>query len=386
MLDGERPAECEYCWKIEDMGPEFISDRVHKTQIYEDSDVAALQHLDPQADVMLKTLEISFDRTCNFACSYCNPMFSTTWVKDLKQNGFYENIRSDARGHFVTLAERAEPFKPGEFNPYIDAFWRWWPELSTNLEELRITGGEPLMSSEVWKLFTWFRENPSAMRFAVNSNLGAKQELIDRLVEAAQHVKNFHLYTSCEAYGAAAEYTRDGLDYFKWYENLERMIVHGNAKQVCIMMTINVLSLPSLTRFLDDIMRLKVKYGSRPSLSLNILRFPNFQNVLVLPKELRNKFASELESWTIDNGLIPNYDDKPALQDHELDQISRVVSYLRNVENPQYASQQPVQIIENDFKSFYMQYDVRRNKNFIATFPELADWYNSLELLKNYGT
>ena len=34
----------------------------------------------------------------------------------------------------------------------------------------------------------------------------------------------------------------------------------------------------------------------------------------------------------------------------------------------------------HDFKSFYTQYDVRRNKSFVETFPELADWYNSIEI------
>jgi hypothetical protein len=32
----------------------------------------------------------------------------------------------------------------------------------------------------------------------------------------------------------------------------------------------------------------------------------------------------------------------------------------------------------HDFKSFYTQYDKRRNKSFVKTFPELEDWYNSL--------
>ena len=31
MLAGERPAGCEYCWKIEDMGRDAISDRVYKS-------------------------------------------------------------------------------------------------------------------------------------------------------------------------------------------------------------------------------------------------------------------------------------------------------------------------------------------------------------------
>jgi hypothetical protein len=34
--------------------------------------------------------------------------------------------------------------------------------------------------------------------------------------------------------------------------------------------------------------------------------------------------------------------------------------------------------LRNDFRQFYTQYDQRRNKNFVATFPRLQDWYNDL--------
>ena len=57
-----------------------------------------------EEDVNLRTLEISFDRTCQFACSYCNPAFSTTWVKDIEKDGPYKNIQSDGRGHFIDTA------------------------------------------------------------------------------------------------------------------------------------------------------------------------------------------------------------------------------------------------------------------------------------------
>ena len=32
MQSGDRPAGCEYCWKIEDMGRDAISDRVYKSK------------------------------------------------------------------------------------------------------------------------------------------------------------------------------------------------------------------------------------------------------------------------------------------------------------------------------------------------------------------
>jgi hypothetical protein len=41
MQQGERPAGCEYCWKIEDMGRDAVSDRVYKSKIY---DIVELQH------------------------------------------------------------------------------------------------------------------------------------------------------------------------------------------------------------------------------------------------------------------------------------------------------------------------------------------------------
>ena len=43
MLNSERPPGCEYCWKIEDIGRDNISDRVYKTVIYEeDGDIKSV--------------------------------------------------------------------------------------------------------------------------------------------------------------------------------------------------------------------------------------------------------------------------------------------------------------------------------------------------------
>ena len=34
-------------------------------------------------------------------------------------------------------------YESEEDNPYIEAWWKWWPEVSKTLNILRITGGEP---------------------------------------------------------------------------------------------------------------------------------------------------------------------------------------------------------------------------------------------------
>lgn len=376
MQCGERPAGCEYCWKIEDMGKDFISDRVYKSKIYTDQDLKTAYDTPDSEDVNLQTLEIAFDRTCNFGCSYCNPAFSSTWVKDLKQNGAYENLVSDGRNHFTHTHDSAQLYKYGETNPYVEAFFKWWEsDLHNTLQELRITGGEPLMSPDLWRLFDWFKENNSNpdMRLAVNSNLGGKDDLIDRLISASHDIPNFHLYTSCEAMGVQAEYIRDGLEWNQYIKNLNRVIMEGDLAGLHMMCTVNALCLESLTEFLDLMLKYKSLFGvDFPVFTLNIVRFPSFQSPLVLPTEKKQQHSQQLRNWLEINK------DNPLVHEMERNQVIRLIDYLVSVERPHSETSFEMPKLHNDFKQFYNQYDKRRNKDFVKAFPDLANWYRSL--------
>jgi hypothetical protein len=59
----------------------------------------------------------------------------------------------------------------------------------------------------------------------------------------------------------------------------------------------------------------------------------------------------------------------------EKDSMTRLVTYLREIEEG-HRHTSSKESRERDFKSFYTQYDIRRNKNFIETFPELEDWFD----------
>ena len=391
MQEGQRPQECEYCWKIEDIGRDNMSDRVYKTAVFEEADVLRTAKADWQENTMLKTLEISFDRTCNFACSYCNPSFSTTWVKDIHKFGPYRNIDGDARSHFINEADHAKPL-PDDINPYSQAFWRWWEEgLADNLEEIRITGGEPLMAPGVWKLFEWFRNNQEratnrpdgkVLRYAINSNLVPKDDIMDKLIEYSQFVPYMEVYTSCEAFGAHAEYIRDGFEWNKWIHNLGRLHTEGNIKKTHMMMTINSLCLASIVQFMDQMMEFKKIHNTvYPTMSLNILRFPSFQSCAMLPTEIRQKYKDLLQVW-LDNQIAMDFrttDGKQMLMSIEREQTQRLIDYLDVVKTP-HKNVKDIEQNRRDFKQFYAQYDVRRGKSFRNTFPpEFVAFYDSIQ-------
>ena len=373
MVKGVRPRGCEYCWKIEDIARDNVSDRVYKTVIYSDQDIASAAATPATDDVDLKTFEISFDRTCNFACSYCNPAFSSTWVNDIKRNGPYEDLVSDGRNHFTHAHETAQLFELGEENPYATAFFQWWEsDLHRTLQELRLTGGEPLMSPYTWKLFDWFEKHDTDMRFAVNSNLGAKDELIDRLIAASHSIKHFHLYTSNESIGAHAEYIRDGLVWDKWETNVHKILQGGRLEGFHMMCTINATCLESLPEFLSWCLGLKSTYGmDYPAFTLNILRFPSFQSPLVLPDHIREHQKTRLQEWHDENKS------STLLHQMELNQVQRLIDYLDVVKTP-HSETFDRPLLLNDFYKFHQQYDKRRNKSFSNTFPGLSEWYQTL--------
>jgi organic radical activating enzyme len=374
MQKGDRPAGCEYCWKIEDIGRDNISDRVYKTVIYSDEDLNNAYKASYTEDINLRTLEISFDRTCQFACSYCNPAFSSTWVKDIRDNGPYTNLVSDGRNHFTHTHDSSQLYRFGESNPYVEAFFKWWEsDLYSTLDELRITGGEPLMSGYTWQLLDWFKTNQgkSKTRLAINSNLGTQVD-VDRLFSSVD--QPIDLYTSNESVGLHAEYIRDGLVWDDWANTVELICDNYSVSKLRglhIMCTINALCLESLTEFLDCMVNWKMCYGKDfPNFTLNILRFPSFQSPLVLPDEHRTRHKNNLEAWLAAN-------DNEWLHEHECNHIQRLIDYLDVVKTP-HSEAFDLPKLRNDFKQFHQQYDQRRNKNFTETFPALVDWYNKL--------
>jgi organic radical activating enzyme len=375
MLAGERPRGCEYCWKIEDMGRDAVSDRVYKSKIYPIHALKEAYETPVEKDVNLRTLEIAFDRTCQFACSYCNPAFSSTWVRDIRNNGAYQGLISDGRNHFTHDHASAQLYKFGEQNPYVDAFFAWWEsDLHQTLQELRITGGEPLMSGYTWRLIEWFKTNQgkSKTRLAINSNLGFDNEKLQEFIEAVRPLPHVELYTSMEAVGTQAEYIRDGLDYTQWLNNVHTLLKSNTVKAVHVMCTINALCLDSLPQLLTLLIDLKQLYGrERVNFTLNILRFPSFQSALVLSDTQRTLYKNALSDWACKNRA------NPWLHEHELNHTQRLIDYLDVVKTP-HSDTFDMPRLHNDFRKFYTQYDQRRGKDFVAAFPALADWYNTL--------
>ena len=221
MLEGKRPKECDYCWNVEDNSDRF-SDRVFKS-----NESWSLPHFneiataDWRADYNPKYVEVAFSNRCNFKCSYCGPSFSSSWVQEANKYGAYPTM-DNFNDMEVLRKEGKMPINHREHNPYVEAFWKWWPDLYRDLHTFRITGGEPLLSKDTWGVLDYIINEPNPNRklnLAINSNLGIQDALLDKFIEKVNRIEDedrvneFIIFTSIDGWGEQAEYIRNGLEF-----------------------------------------------------------------------------------------------------------------------------------------------------------------------------
>ena len=125
---------------------------------------------------------------------------------------------------------------------------------------------------------------------------------------------------------------------------------------------------------MDQMLDLREQYENKaPTMTLNILRFPSFQSAAILPEDIKTFYKEKLDNW------YKSERPQEMLSDAEKESVRRLIDYLDIVKTPHKNTAETPKLY-NDFKSFFAQYDIRRKKDFMSTFPgPLAEWFDSLE-------
>lgn len=384
MLNGERPGECDYCWKVEDQG-DNLSDRIYKSteqwaRPYIDDIVSKPwdDNVDPSY------VEVSFGNVCNFKCSYCAPHISSQWMEEIEKYGAYPTTDRFNNLEWIK-SQKMMPIPNKDDNQYVEAFWKWWPTMYKNLKHFRITGGEPLLNKNTFKVLDYIIENPNPdLEVSINTNLNPPVEVFDKFLEKVKiiidekKVKNFKLFTSAEAHGKQAEYIRHGMNYDEWLSNMHKAFRVIPKIQFTVMSTYNILSLPSYTRFLNDILEVKNMYGKydnlRTPMLLDIpyLRFPDHQAIFIIKKDMLNMIYDQV-THMYKNLEYSHWSGtaNQAFFEFEADKLKRIYYLARD-----HKENEQTNISRRNFVAFIDEHDRRRGTNFLETFPELGDFYS----------
>jgi len=379
MLLGVQTKGCQYCWNIENMGEGYISDRhIRTTSIYTPSRWEEATTGSYNKNINPEYIEVSFGNECNFKCGYCHPKASSRFYNEIKQHGPVETVsnhRCDI--DYLKIYEREES------NPFVDAWWRWWPEMSKTLNILRVTGGEPLMHTSTWKLFDSLKNDPMPqLELNINSNIGVKPALVDKMIDSVNYVtdnkgiRRFKLFTSIDTWGPRAEYIRTGLDLSIWERNLDAYLI-GTGQPISFMITFNILCVTTFKSLLEKILEWRAKYNQynrtdQPQMvrfDTPYLKEPLQYDMNILPKTEFLPYMHESLKFMKDN---TDENDLAKFTTFEYEKFRRVVDYMEST------TYDDARVAEGrkDFYNWFNALDERRDTNFLETFPEMTDFYN----------
>jgi hypothetical protein len=383
MLNGDKPGGCQYCWNIESMGPDYISDRHDRNSgIYTPERLIEIESNEWDYNINPEYIEISFGNECNFKCGYCHPKHSSSYYKEIEKFGPYDMVKNHRNDiDWFTIQKNEED------NPYVKAWWEWWPTMRNTLNILRITGGEPLLQSSTWRLLEDLDRNPLPnLELNINSNLGVKPILVERLAEKVEKlrldgkIKGFKLFTSLDTWGPKAEYIRTGLDLSVWEQNFHTYLTKTK-NPITFMITFNILTVTSFKSLLVKLLEWRTQYGWYDHLSKHRIRFdtPHLKEPLqydmnILPKSEFMSYMKESLEY-IKNNIDNTVSDK--FSDIEYEKFRRVVDYM---ETTTYTDDKLL-IGRKDFYNWFNEYDRRRDTNFLNTFPEMEQFFTQCKQL-----
>jgi uncharacterized Fe-S cluster-containing radical SAM superfamily protein len=397
MLENKRPSECSYCWNVEDNSTSF-SDRVFKSsEPWSEPFFDEISKSDWRDNYNPKYVEVSFSNTCNFKCAYCGPEYSSKWMEEINDHGPYQ-LSFEYNGTRRMEERNTKPYKHSENNPYVDSFWEWFPELYKSMDTFRITGGEPLLSKDTWKVLDFILETNEPnrnLKLSINSNLGVPDNLIDRLIEKLDEiirnglVKEIIIFTSCDGYGIQSEYTRYGMNFEKLFNNIDKVLSALPKITVVVMSTFNIFSVFSYESLIRKIHELKIKHfnpyrywSSSIILDTSYLRQPSFMSFRLLKGYISEDFFDRWIKYMKFNSTYRslNFLQMQTVEDvgfstQEIEKVSRLRDIFVSDKNSDDSSLLQHKI---DLNTFVKQYELRRGLKVLEIYPELTSFFEKI--------
>jgi len=379
MLQQERPGECSYCWNMEDLGQ--LSDRHYRSgEPWAAVDFERIKNSTGDEDAIPSYVEVNFNNACNLKCSYCSPQFSSSWQQEVERHGAFPTLVPHNAAEHFSGSRKSIPARG--HNPYVEAFWSWWPTLYPELKHFRMTGGEPLMDRNTYLVFDYVLAHPkSDLHLAVTSNFSVEPELSTKYFDYVQRlcntdIEHFMQYVSVDSgIGPQAEYIRHGLDFKRLQNNVETYLTDiPYRNSLTFIVTMNNLSVTGFLPLMQWILDLRKRHSrtyQRVWFDTPVLRQPAWQSLQTLGESYAVKLE-QARDFMMEN-LETTADPFHGFKDYEVQRLERDIAWMRSTIN---VSTRDL----GDFYRFFSEHDRRRGTDFEATFPEMLTWWKQCSL------
>ena len=289
LLNGVQHSSCKSCWDLERSGAESLRQR--SIDMYNIDETAVRNTCKKDGTYPLKKLtsiEIRFDNICNLMCRHCSPTYSSVWEQVVKKD----------------QALMDEMLIAGTFRVYekhvsltqdiIDevAF------LSPNLNEVMITGGEPLYHSKHYDFLEKLIPEAHHITLQYNSNFSTLEYKGKSILDLWRHFKHVSIRVSLDAYPEIYDYVRVRGDLQEAENNIKlarRTLPNLFMSATCTASLLNVTRLPQIADYYHNTLGLQFHSS--------LVQYPRALNPKLLPQKLKDKVTKDFEEYVVGGNL-----------------------------------------------------------------------------------
>ena len=231
MLEDKSCKSCHHgCYKYEEQG--LSSARLQKNT----------NEFITNPKAPLKDLSISLSSDCNLTCAYCDPLWSTSWQKDIEKNGNYELTDFKIKNNsFTKLWSKIKQKERSADSKFFNLLLREI-SLAKDIENVGILGGEPLLNNQL----EMFLDQTGDKKITITTGLGVSLSRLSRLLKKMKGMK-IVFYVSGETTGSFFEFLRYGASWKDFLTKVKMISDHGF--EVSFISTISNISLFDFTNF-----------------------------------------------------------------------------------------------------------------------------------------
>lgn len=284
----------------------------------------------------LKCLDIRWNNACNLGCMYCNPTFSSIWEDRL-------NVR-----------------RSSVVKSYQDDLLQWILDRSTEIDEVTLVGGEPMLMKQNYKLLNHLSDQ---CKISIITNLSynlPELPCTSRLLSRPR--LNTKWNVSLENTGEKFEYVRN-LGKWPQVENNLRYLEQHWPETISVNFVYSMFSAFDIQETIKTFHQFGIKKINMFQITEN-----DSMDVFNMPKEIRKRAAQELQSareWHFEN-LHP--------EDRNFYPIQGISAILDQLINSEKQSSVTAPMFY-DRIAWYDQYNHRK-------FQDL--WPNVIDLVEKY--
>jgi hypothetical protein len=239
-----------------------------------------------------------------------------------------------------------------------------------------MTGGEPLMDKNTFKMFDYVKSHPKKdLHLSITSNCNPPGEQWSKFISSlkditdADAIDHFMLYCSLDSWGSQAEYIRNGLDFNTLYTNVTDYLRTGRKHSLTFIITFNVLSYTGFLEYIKNIHLLRQEYNTDRQLiwfDVPMLNDPMWMNPKLIPE-----LAVELEKSIkyMNDNKETQFNRFKGFKDFEISKVQRLVDWIKG------PAGFDRELSMKNFYLYFTEQDKRRGTNFANVFPELTNFW-----------